>query len=182
VEKHNCNFSRCEIQELASLLKLSGNIPVIRVLQVGRNISSKMSEYREGRSRNVPFCLKKREVSSIFFIRSLLMARPEFPSTPIVAVSKKDVSPVEKNPFVQPALEAMEMEQPPEIELGNCTVTSVVRFRKRVKGNEWHYESWENLITYVRTHRERTFLTYTTLPLEEPVFHLTQLVAMLYTN
>jgi hypothetical protein len=32
----------------------------------------------------------------------------------------------------------MEPEQTPEIELGNCTVTSVVRFRKLVRGNEWH--------------------------------------------
>ena len=30
------------------------------------------------------------------------------------------------------------MEQPPELELGNCTVTSSVRFRKLVRGNEWH--------------------------------------------
>src|SRR6266700_4753051 len=63
------------------------------------------------------------------------MTRPEFPSTPINAVSP---SPVEQSPFVQPALEGIELEQPPELELGNCTVTSSVRFRKLVRGNEWH--------------------------------------------
>ncbi len=66
------------------------------------------------------------------------MTRPEFPSTPINATVKSDISPVEQNPFVQPALEGMETEQPPEIELGNCIITTAVRFRKRVKGNEWH--------------------------------------------
>jgi len=66
------------------------------------------------------------------------MTRPEFPSTPINAVSKDVVSPVVQSPFVQPSLEGMEMEQTPELELGNCTVTSAVRFRKRVRGNEWH--------------------------------------------
>ncbi len=66
------------------------------------------------------------------------MVRPEFPTTPIGAVSKDIVSPVEQSGFVQPALEGIEMEQTPEIELGNCTVTSVVRFRKLVRGNEWH--------------------------------------------
>ncbi len=30
------------------------------------------------------------------------------------------------------------MEQSPELELGNCIVTSSIRFRRRVKGNEWH--------------------------------------------
>jgi hypothetical protein len=66
------------------------------------------------------------------------MTRPEFPSTPINAKSKKDVSPAAQSPFVQSALEGMEMEQTPEIELGNCTVTSAVKFRKLVRGNEWH--------------------------------------------
>jgi len=28
--------------------------------------------------------------------------------------------------------------QTPEIELGNCTVTTAVKFRKLVRGNEWH--------------------------------------------
>jgi hypothetical protein len=66
------------------------------------------------------------------------MARPEFPSTPIGAVSKKTVSPVEQSGFVQPTLEGLEAEQQPEIELGNCTITSSVQFRKLKKGNEWH--------------------------------------------
>jgi hypothetical protein len=66
------------------------------------------------------------------------MVRPEFPTTPINATVNSGTPPAEQSPFVQPTLEGMETEQPPEIELGNCTVTSVVRFRKRVKGNEWH--------------------------------------------
>ncbi len=66
------------------------------------------------------------------------MARPEFPPTPINAQVKSDTSPTEQSPFVQPTLEGMEMEQTPEIELGNCIVTSSVRFRKLVRGNEWH--------------------------------------------
>ena len=66
------------------------------------------------------------------------MGRPEFPTTPIGAVSKDGVSPVEQSGFIQQTLEGMEPEQTPEIELGNCTVTSVVRFRKLVRGNEWH--------------------------------------------
>jgi hypothetical protein len=66
------------------------------------------------------------------------MVRPEFPSTPIGAVSKDDVSLVEQSGFIQPTLERLETEQPQELELGNCTVTSSVRFRKLVEGNEWH--------------------------------------------
>ena len=66
------------------------------------------------------------------------MTRPEFPSTPINAATKSDTSPVEQNPFVQPTLEGIELEQSPEIELGNCIVTSHVKFRKLVRGNEWH--------------------------------------------
>jgi len=45
---------------------------------------------------------------------------------------------VEQNGYSQLPLEGIELEQSPELELGNCTVTSSVRFRKRVKGNEWH--------------------------------------------
>lgn len=30
------------------------------------------------------------------------------------------------------------MEQTPEIELGNCIITTAVKFRKLVRGNEWH--------------------------------------------
>jgi hypothetical protein len=66
------------------------------------------------------------------------MGRIEFPSTPINATGKGDTSPVEQSEFVQPTLEGLETEQPPEIELGNCIVTAAVRFRKLVRGNEWH--------------------------------------------
>ena len=70
------------------------------------------------------------------------MGRPEFPTTPIGVVSKSGTSPVEQNGdiprFVQPTLEGLETEQPPEIELGNCIVTASVTFRKRVRGSEWH--------------------------------------------
>lgn len=66
------------------------------------------------------------------------MGRIEFPSTPINAAAKSDTSPVEQNGYIQPALEGIETEQPPEIELGNCIVTAAVRFRKLVRGNEWH--------------------------------------------
>jgi len=66
------------------------------------------------------------------------MGRPEFPSTPINATGKSDTSPLEQSPFVQPTLEGIELEQTPEIELGNCIVTSAVKFRKLVRGNEWH--------------------------------------------
>ena len=45
---------------------------------------------------------------------------------------------VEQHEFVQPTLDGLETEQPPEVELGNCTITSSVRFRKLVRGNEWH--------------------------------------------
>ena len=66
------------------------------------------------------------------------MGRPEFPSTPINAESKGVTSPAEQSPFVQPTLEGMELEQSPEIELGNCIVTTAANFRKLVRGNEWH--------------------------------------------
>lgn len=65
------------------------------------------------------------------------MGRIEFPTTPIGAPALPTVSEVEQIGFVQPTLEGMELERPPEIELGNCVVTSRVRFRKRVRGNEW---------------------------------------------
>jgi hypothetical protein len=66
------------------------------------------------------------------------MTRPEFPTTPITAESKVAASPVEQSPFVQPVLEGIELEQSPEIELGNCIVTTAVKFRKLKRGNEWH--------------------------------------------
>ena len=64
------------------------------------------------------------------------MGRIEFPNTPINAAPQETAG-VEHAGFVQPPLEGLEAEQPPEIELGNCTVTSPVRFRKLMKGNEW---------------------------------------------
>ncbi len=66
------------------------------------------------------------------------MGRPEFPSTPINAPVQGDASVVEQNGYVQPTFEGMEIEQSPEIEFGNCVVTAPVKFRKLVRGNEWH--------------------------------------------
>ena len=66
------------------------------------------------------------------------MGRIEFPSTPINAESKVVTSPAEQSPFVQPTLEGIELEQTPEIELGNCIITTAGKFRKLVRGNEWH--------------------------------------------
>ena len=96
-----------------------------------------MRGYKGGRSRSF---LLAQGVCGFYtlFVLYLPMSRPEFPSTPINATVKNDTSPVEQSPFVQPSLEGIELEQSPELELGNCIVTSVVRFRKRVKGNEWH--------------------------------------------
>jgi hypothetical protein len=62
------------------------------------------------------------------------MGRLEFPSTPINAPVKSDVSLVEQSGFVQPTLEGIELEQSPEIELGNCIITTAVKFRKLVRG------------------------------------------------
>jgi hypothetical protein len=66
------------------------------------------------------------------------MGRIEFPSTPINTPVTSEIIPEEKQRFVQPALEGIELEQSPEIELGNCIVTTAVKFRKLVRGNEWH--------------------------------------------
>ncbi len=70
------------------------------------------------------------------------MGRIEFPTTPIGAVVKNDLATTDQNSesasFIQPTLEGLEPEHTPEMELGNCVVTSSVTFRKRVKGNEWH--------------------------------------------
>ena len=66
------------------------------------------------------------------------MARPEFPSTPINAESKVASSPVEQSGFIQPTLDGLEPEQSPELEFGNCIITTAVKFRKLVRGNEWH--------------------------------------------
>src|SRR5260370_15026347 len=64
------------------------------------------------------------------FLLSIPMERLEFPSTAINASAKSGASPVEQQEFVQPALEGLETEQPPEIELGNCIITASVLFRK----------------------------------------------------
>src|SRR5690242_6593894 len=66
------------------------------------------------------------------------MGRPEFPSTPINAQVTSDAAPVVQNGYQQPTLEGIEHEQSPEIELGNCIVTTAVKYRKLVRGNEWH--------------------------------------------
>lgn len=44
----------------------------------------------------------------------------------------------QQSDFVQPTLEGLETQLLPEIELGNCLVTTAGTFKKRVKGNEWH--------------------------------------------
>jgi hypothetical protein len=118
-------------------VKLPGRSPVRKVLQASSEISSKMRGYKGGRSRS--FCLRNKEGAFYTLVVQLLpMVRPEFPTTPINASIKSDTSPAEQSPFVQPTLEGIELEQTPEIELGNCIVTSSVRFRKLVRGNEWH--------------------------------------------
>ena len=62
------------------------------------------------------------------------MGRIEFPSTPINAESKVATSPAEQSPFVQPTLEGIELEQSPEIELGNCIVTTAGQIQKAGAG------------------------------------------------
>jgi hypothetical protein len=66
------------------------------------------------------------------------MGRIEFPSTPINAPAQPDAAPVLQNGYQQPTLEGIEFEQSPELELGNCIITTAVKFRKLVRGNEWH--------------------------------------------
>jgi hypothetical protein len=68
----------------------------------------------------------------------LARGRIEFPSTPINAPVQSDASVVEQNGFVQPTFEGINLEQSPEIELGNCVVTASIKYRKLVRGNEWH--------------------------------------------
>ena len=72
------------------------------------------------------------------YVLPLPMVRPEFPSTPINAHEKSGTPPDEQDGFVQPTLEGIELEQTPEIELGNCIITTTGKFRKLVRGNEWH--------------------------------------------
>ena len=66
------------------------------------------------------------------------MGRIEFPSTPINAKAPHEGAPVEQTGYQQSTLEGLELEQSPEIELGNCIVTTAVKYRKLVRGNEWH--------------------------------------------
>jgi hypothetical protein len=66
------------------------------------------------------------------------MGRIEFPSTPINEPAKPAASLPEQTGYQQPTLEGLELEQSPEIEFGNCIVTTAVKFRKLVRGNEWH--------------------------------------------
>ncbi len=66
------------------------------------------------------------------------MGRIEFPATPINATEKSETSSVEQTGYQQPTLDGIELEQSPEIELGNCIVTTAVKYRKLVRGNEWH--------------------------------------------
>jgi hypothetical protein len=66
------------------------------------------------------------------------MGRIEFPSMPINAPTQADAAPVTQKGYQQPTLDGMELEQSPEIELGNCIVTTAVKYRKLVRGNEWH--------------------------------------------
>lgn len=75
-----------------------------------------------------------REVRAILVL--LVMGRIEFPPTPINAPVASETSPVKQNGYQQPMLEGIELEQSPEIELGNCIVTTAVKFRKLVRGKE----------------------------------------------
>jgi hypothetical protein len=107
-------------------LKLSGRSPVQGVLQAGSKLSSKTlcsillaGEWRE-------------------FYTFTSMGRIEFPSTPINEPAKPGASVEEQSKFQQPTLEGIELEQSPEIELGNCIITTAVKYRKLVRGNEWH--------------------------------------------
>ena len=117
-------------------MKLPGRSPVQGVLQADRYISSKTESREEARAAIGLLLAEQGSAFYTLYLLSLPMTRPEFPSTPINAAMKSDAVPVEPNPFVQPSLEGIELEQPPELELGNCTVTSSVRFRKLVRGNE----------------------------------------------
>jgi hypothetical protein len=65
------------------------------------------------------------------------MGRIEFPTTPIGAPARGVASENEPTGFVQPTLEGLETQPLPEIELGNCLVTTAGKLRKRARGNEW---------------------------------------------
>lgn len=65
------------------------------------------------------------------------MGRIEFPTTPIGAPAIREASEGEPPGFVQPTLDGLETQPLPEIELGNCLVTTAGKFRKRARGNEW---------------------------------------------
>jgi hypothetical protein len=66
------------------------------------------------------------------------MGRIGFPSTPINEPAKSASSPVEQNEFSQLSLVGLELEQSPEIELGNCIITTAAKYRRLVRANEWH--------------------------------------------
>lgn len=74
--------------------------------------SQKIEEAYDQRSG----CETKQQVLYCF-VRSVCMARIEFPTTPIGASLHNGAAPAEHNGFVQPALEGIDIEQPPEIEL-----------------------------------------------------------------
>jgi hypothetical protein len=90
---------------------------------------------------------------------SFPMGKIEFPSTPIGA--KKTVSLTETtsdtSPFHQATFAELDFYSTPEIELGNCLITSAVTFRKRVKGNEWqcHISVEPDLMLMVRSNGDK---------------------------
>ncbi len=105
-------------KDQALRVKLPGSSPVQGVLQAGGEKSNNG--------------LRNKEAGSILV--RLAMGRIEFPSTPINAPVTNETTPVEQNGYQQPTLAGMELEQSPEIELGNCIVTTAVKFRKLVRG------------------------------------------------
>jgi hypothetical protein len=107
-------------------VKLPGRSPVQGVLQPSKKLSSKL-HYS---------VLLAGEAGAFYTFAP--MGRIEFPSTPINAKVQSEASVGEQNGYQQPTLEGMELEQSPEIELGNCIVTTAVKYRKLVRGNEWH--------------------------------------------
>ena len=113
-----CAFAQLQLLKVrhnqVSPVKLPGSRPVEQVLQASSNISSKMRGYKKG--DRVLFCLRNGLCASYTLVVQLLpMGRPEFPTTPINASIKIDISPAEQSPFVQPTLEGIELEQSPEM-------------------------------------------------------------------
>ena len=95
-----------------------------------------MGDYGKQAVKNQPCATGEWVLYSVGTI--LPMGRIEFPATPINAPAQREIAVGEQSGFVQPTLEGIELEQSPEIELGNCIVTTAVKFRKLVRGNEWH--------------------------------------------